>query len=166
MIFTTYGRSMMCQACGAMSVHDGDYCSFLAAVLQLVNTGIVYSLHGEFSIWTWKEDASGSSISMRSTAESKGSGRGVSPFHLSPECIRGGGFWLFWWLGVGFCWLGLHPDFLRLGSIGLLLRKTTDDLLLLLRRISKNISLLISFLTVSSHPSKTPDHFLGLHYVL
>ena len=27
MIFTTYGRSMMCQVCGAMFAHVGDYCS-------------------------------------------------------------------------------------------------------------------------------------------
>ena len=27
MIFTTYGSSMMCQACGAISAHNGDYCS-------------------------------------------------------------------------------------------------------------------------------------------
>ena len=27
MIFTTYGRSMMCQVCGVMFAHVGDYCS-------------------------------------------------------------------------------------------------------------------------------------------
>ena len=76
---------------------------------------------------TWKEDASGSSISMRSMAESRGSGRGVSPFHLSPGCIRGAGFVFCLVVGfvlVGFCLLGLHLGFLHgicLGPIGLLL---------------------------------------------
>ena len=35
-----------------------------------------------------KQDVLGSSICLRSTAESRGSGRGVSPFHLSPGCMR------------------------------------------------------------------------------
>ena len=54
----------------------------------------------------------GSSISMRSTAECRGSGRGVSPFHLSPGCIRGAGSVLV--VGLVFVgWFGLHLGFLR-----------------------------------------------------
>ena len=79
------------------------------------------------SLATWKEDASGSSISLRSMAESRGSGRGDSPFHLSPGCIRGAGF-VFWFGGwvcsCWFCLLGLHLGLLHgicLETIGLLL---------------------------------------------
>ena len=56
------------------------------------------------SLATWKEDASGSSISLRSMAESRGSGRGVSPFHLSPGCIRGAGFVVWFGGWVCSCW--------------------------------------------------------------
>ena len=36
--FTTYGRSMMSQACGAISTHNGDYCSSIWTPKGLVGT--------------------------------------------------------------------------------------------------------------------------------
>ena len=38
MTFTTYGRSMMSQACGAISTHNGDYCSSIWKPKGLVGT--------------------------------------------------------------------------------------------------------------------------------
>ena len=38
MTFTTYGRSMMSQACGATSIHNGDYCSSIWKPKGLVGT--------------------------------------------------------------------------------------------------------------------------------
>ena len=38
MTFTTYGRSMMSQACGATSTHNGDYCSSIWKPKGLVGT--------------------------------------------------------------------------------------------------------------------------------
>ena len=46
----------------------------------------------------------GSSISLRNTAESKGSERDISPFHLSPGCIRVAS--LVFGLVVGFVFVG------------------------------------------------------------
>ena len=78
---------------------------FLAAVLQLVNTGLVL-LHGDAGIWIgcdlWQLGRKMLWIvlflwGVRLRAEGQG---GVSPFHLSPRCIRGAGSVLFWWLGL------------------------------------------------------------------
>ena len=120
----------------ALNFLDWYQRAFLATSLQLDNTGIgcccmeMLAFGSNAILATWKEDALAGSISMRSTAESRGSGRGVSPFHLSPGCIRGVGFGLvlFWvFFLVGF--LGLHLGFLHgicLEPIGLLLHLTTD----------------------------------------
>jgi len=86
------------------------------------------------SVSTWKEDAWGS-ISLRSAAEWKGSGRGVSPFHLSPGCIRGVGSVCVGCLLVGVgalfvvCFALIAPGFFARqlsGAIELLFLQTTD----------------------------------------
>ena len=53
------------------------------------------------SLAIWKKDSSGSSMSMRRTAESRGFRREVSPFHLV-TC----GASLFWCVLVGGGWVG------------------------------------------------------------
>ena len=77
---------------------------FLAAILQLVYTGSVFFCMKMLAFGSEACDDSegrclGSSMSMRSMAECRGSGRGVSLFHLSPGCIRGVWFGLSWFLG-------------------------------------------------------------------
>ena len=98
----------------ALNFLDWYQRAFLATSLQLDNTGIgcccmeMLTFGSNAILATWKEDALGGSISMRSTAESRGSGRGVSPFHLSPGCIRGAGFGLvlFWFFFS--CWFSVY----------------------------------------------------------
>ena len=69
----------------------------------------------------------GSSISLRSTAECRGSGRSVSLFHLSPGCIRGVGSVCVGWGWCFVCCLFCLDCFLHgscLGPIGLLFLQT------------------------------------------
>ena len=79
------------------------------------------------SLATWKKGSSGSSTSMRRTAESRGFGREVSPFHFVTWvhlCLVGCWLAVVGFVGVGFCCVGCHPGFLHgicLEPIGLLL---------------------------------------------
>ena len=79
------------------------YQTVFLAILQLVNTGIIcfcmemLAFGSNAILATWKEDVMGGSISLRL---SRGSGRGVSPFHLSPGCIRGAGLIFILWLSL------------------------------------------------------------------